>query len=94
MQTVIYALYVHHGMAKYVKKLPDVQAIQKFTIENDTFWAVPSASDASKVYEVRKPTDKYTCNCFDYQTRHIGKDTECKHGQAVRQLESMATVAQ
>lgn len=76
-------------MARYIKKNVDLSTIQEFVLEGDHFWAVPSASDATKVYEVRKPADKYTCNCMDYMTRHIGKGTECKHGISVRTLEQL-----
>lgn len=79
-------IFIIHMSRKYVAKLPSLQAIQYFEIEGDRFWAVPSASDASKVYEVRQPVDKFTCNCPDYMTRKIGTGEECKHGKAVRAL--------
>lgn len=68
----------------YIAKQPDKAAI--VYIAELKIWAVPSASDPSKVYEVSKPTDKYVCNCPDYFRRHLGNGTECKHGSAVREL--------
>lgn len=77
-------------MAKYVKKQVDTASI--IYIEELKIWAVPSASNPEKVYEVSWPEQKkFVCNCPDYLTRHAAKETECKHGQAVRSLFVMAT---
>jgi hypothetical protein len=70
---------------KYIKKQVDTAAIMY--IEELKIYAVPSASDPSKVYEIKNNGHKYECSCMDYIARHADKETECKHGRAVREFE-------